>query len=185
MVFPQSYEQKIGFDEVRRLLCGGCLSALGVEFVNNHLAFSNQYEEIVEKLARALEFKRFEMEMSDAYEADFFDVRESLLRIRPERMYMEEADLALLRRSLSTCDVLTKLFRSADEEDDAEKTEEDTARSFPALARMAEGVGDFSEITAAISKLLNKYGRIKDTASPHLLSIRHSLELTSRSISHH
>lgn len=184
MVFPQSYEQKIGFDEVRRLLCGGCLSALGVEFVNNHLAFSNQYEEIVEKLARASEFKRFEMEMSDAYEADFFDVRESLLRIRPERMYMEEADLALLRRSLSTCDVLTKLFRSADEEDDAEKTEEDTARSFPALARMAEGVGDFSEITAAISKLLNKYGRIKDTASPHLLSIRHSLELTSRSISH-
>lgn len=178
MVYPDTFERKIGFDEVRTQLRGHCQSALGVEYVTDRLTFSDGYAEITERLAQADEFRRFEYECADAYEADFFDVREPLLRIRPERTYMEEADLAALRRSLTTCGQLTTLFRADAEEGD------EGGQAYPALARLAEGVGDFSEIVASISKLLNKYGRIKDTASPQLLTIRHSIEHTSRGISH-
>lgn len=181
MVYPPAFEHKTGFDEVRRLVCGQCLSALGIEFVNDKLTFSNQYEEIMRRLACAAEFRRFEEECADAWEADFFDVREPLLRIRPERTYMEESDLGALRRSLVTCGQLTRLFRSGS--GDEEEQEADGC-AFPALASLAEDLTDFTEVVSAISKILNKYGRIKDTASPKLLTIRHSLEHTARGISH-
>ena len=187
MVYPQTFEHKIGFDEVRMLLRGQCQSGLGVEYVNNRLVFSNDYNQIVEKLAQAAEFRTFEDEFADAYEPDFFDVREALLRIRPERTYMEETDLSALRRSLTTCNQLTTLFRHGND-DDAEESGEEAGQqenyAFPSLARLSEDVADFSDTTASISKILNKYGRIKDTASPQLLTIRHTLEHTSRSISH-
>lgn len=181
MIYPDTFERKIGFDEVRTQLSGRCQSALGVEFVARQLNFSTDYDEITERLERAREFRVFEDEFADAYEADFFDVREPLLRIRPERTHMEEADLAALRRSLITCGQLVRLFRSGVEDEDSKTTDE---LRFPALARLAEGIGNFSDITAQIDKLLNKYGRIKDTASPKLLTVRHSMETTARSISH-
>ena len=33
MIYPQNFEQKIGFDEIRTLLMGHCLSTLGIERV--------------------------------------------------------------------------------------------------------------------------------------------------------
>ena len=33
MIYPQNFEQKIGFDEIRTLLTGHCLSTLGIERV--------------------------------------------------------------------------------------------------------------------------------------------------------
>ncbi len=175
MVYPDTFERKIGFDEVRTLLRGQCQSTLGTEFVADRLTFSNDYKEITERLQRAAEFAAFQYEYADAYEADFFDVREPLLRIRPERTYMEETDLAALRRSLATCGTLKHLFEGKGDDDE---------EGFPALAGLAADIEDFDDITAEISKLLNKYGRIKDTASPQLLTIRHALETTSRGISH-
>ncbi|MBP3228275.1 MAG: Smr/MutS family protein [Bacteroidaceae bacterium] len=185
MVYPDTFERKIGFDEVRTQLRGRCQSALGTEFVNDRLAFTADFAEIEERLARAAEFAAFELEHGDAYEASFFDVREPLLRIRPERTYMEEADLEALRRSLTACGQLVRLFRSTDgdgEEGGAEG--EDNGAAFPALKRLAADVEDFADVTARISQIIGKYGRIKDTASPQLLTIRHSLEITQRSISH-
>ena len=49
---------------------------------------------------------------------------------------------------------------------------------------MTDGVGCFPQLIARIDRVLNKYGKIKDTATPELLNIRHTIEVTSRGISH-
>ena len=43
MIYPDNFERKVGFDEIRTLLKGHCLSTLGKEKVDE-IAFSDDYE---------------------------------------------------------------------------------------------------------------------------------------------
>ena len=49
MIYPQNFEQKIGFDQIRQLLKGRCLSTLGEERVDN-MAFGTHYTDINQQL---------------------------------------------------------------------------------------------------------------------------------------
>src|SRR5699024_2416881 len=57
MIYPQNFEQKIGFDQIRQLLKDKCLSTLGEERVSE-MSFSGEYEEVEEKLNQVTEFVR-------------------------------------------------------------------------------------------------------------------------------
>lgn len=48
MIYPQNFEQKIGFSEIRRMLSDGCLSILGKEKVDG-MAFSSHFEEVTQQ----------------------------------------------------------------------------------------------------------------------------------------
>ena len=86
MTYPDSFEHKIGFDEIRTLLKGRCLSSLGTEWADNRLTMMTQRDEIVQALDRVVEMGRLlEAEDGDCLELNIFDVRQALLRIRPER----------------------------------------------------------------------------------------------------
>jgi len=177
MIFPNNFEQKIGFTDIRTQLKGRCMSTLGTEWVDNNLQFLSDPEAIRKALAEAEDFRRFALTEDDVYEENFFDVRQALLRIRPERTWMEEIELFDLKRSLKTVCDLVDFFRGSPAEDD-------TPSPYPALTALAEDVGTFPHVVRRIDEVLNKYGRVKDTASPELLSVRHSIEVTTRSISH-
>src|SRR5574344_313562 len=109
MIYPNNFEKKIGFDEIRELLKGYCLSNLGREMVDN-ITFSNDLTDITEKFEQIKEFKRIE-ESGENFPTDyFFDVRDSIKRIRLEGTHMEEEELFNLRRSLqSATDIITFL----------------------------------------------------------------------------
>ena len=187
MIYPENFEKKIGFNEIRTLLKGRCLSTLGTEWVDNHLLFMKDYDEVRTALEQASEFVLFLETEDDVYEDNFYDVRQPLLRIRPERTYMEELELFDLKRSLKTIDDLVNFFHRQLEDEESEQTEKDKSSSvalYPALCRMVSSVPTFPSIVRDIDNILNKYGKVKDTASTELLSIRHSLEVTMRGISH-
>ena len=98
---------------------------------------------------------------------------------------MEEPQLFDLKRSLQTANYLMKIIGSANSGD----SDEDTAGNeeehrYPALWKRTENIDTFPEIVNRIDAILNKYGKVKDTASPELLSTRHQLEVTTRSIGH-
>ena len=57
MIYPQNFEQKIGFDQIRQLLKDKCLSTLGEEKVSD-MGFSEQYEVVEENLNQVTEFVR-------------------------------------------------------------------------------------------------------------------------------
>ena len=101
MIYPQNFEQKIGFDQIRQLLKNKCLSTLGEERVDD-MAFSDDYTDINRRLEQVVEFVRIIQEEDSFPDQYFFDVRTSLKRIRVEGLYMDEQELFDLRRSLET-----------------------------------------------------------------------------------
>ena len=174
MIYPQNFEQKIGFDQIRQLLKDKCLSTLGEEKVNE-MNFSDHFEEVDELLNQVAEFVRIIQEEDNFPDQFFFDVRPSLKRIRIEGMYMDEQELFDLRRSLETIrDIIRFLQRNDEEESDC---------PYPSLKKLAGDITVFPQLITKIDGILNKYGKIKDNASTELSRIRRELANTMGSIS--
>ena len=188
MIYPDIFERKIGFTDIRTLLKGRCMSSLGTEWIDKQVHFMSDYNEINSALSEIQEFTQFLTEEDVYVDNDFLDVREVLLRARPERTFLEELDLFNLKRALNTVKTYVEAFTKTTEEDSRHTLENEEEHTipykFPALGRMCEDVTAFPQIIRRIDEILNKYGKVKDTASPELLSIRRKVELTIRSISH-
>lgn len=176
MIYPHNFEQKIGFDQIRQLLKGKCLSTLGEERVDE-MTFSDNYDEINRRLEQVVEFVRITQEEEDFPAQYFFDVRPSLKRIRVEGMYMDEQELFDLRRSLETIRDIVRFLQQSDEEEETENS------PYPALRELAGDILVFPQLIARIDSILDKFGKIKDNASAELLRIRRELSATTGSIS--
>ena len=177
MIYPQNFEQKIGFDQIRQLVKGKCLSTLGMERVDE-MAFSDDYREIDRRLEQVMEFISILQGEDDFPSQYFFDVRPSLKRIRVEGLYMDESELFDLRRSLETIRDVVRFLRQTDDEED-----EEVHSPYPALYELAGEVMVFPMLIARINDILDKFGKVKDNASPELLRIRRELAATTGSIS--
>ena len=176
MIYPQNYEQKIGFDEIRRILKGQCQSSLGQEKVDE-IVFSDNAVVVNEQLEQVREMRRL-MQAQEKPEMNyFFDVRESVARIRMENTHLEENELWDLRRSLETIGIIVTFLNKNNGD------EEKPDYLYPALHRMAENVQTFPAMIRRIDSILDKFGRIKDSASMVLAGIRHDMEQTAGSIS--
>jgi DNA mismatch repair protein MutS2 len=178
MIYPKNFENKIGFDEIRGLLKERCLSSLGKEMVDN-IAISADADEINEWMEQLREFRRLQEEADDFPLQYFFDVRASISRLRLEGTHLEENELFDLRRSLDTiCNIVNYLNRSDDSDG-----EEERSYPYPALHRLTEDVFTFPQLVQRIDQILDKFGKIKDSASPELSNIRRDLAKTEGGIS--
>ena len=182
MIYPNNFEHKLGFDEIRRLLKGHCLSTLGKEKVDE-IAFSTDAAQVNEWLTQVREFRRLQEEKDDFPMQYFFDVREAVSRIRLEGTHLEEDEVWDLRRSLETIANIVKYLNRTSDEDDAEREGLEPDYPYPALHRLTEGVMTFPAMIRRIDSILDKFGKIKDSASMTLAGIRHDLEKTQGSIS--
>ncbi len=176
MIYPKNFEAKIGFDEIRTLLKTQCLSTLGKEKVDE-ITFSDDAVTINEWLQQTREFRRLQQETENFPLNYFFDVRESITRIRLENTHLEEDELFDLRRSLETITGIVN-FLNKNEGD-----EEDPEYPYPALHRLAKDVLTFPAILRRIDSILDKFGKIKDSATMTLAGIRHNMAQTEGSIS--
>lgn len=172
MIYPQNFEQKTGFDKIRLLISEKCLSPLGKERVEE-MSFYKDYDTVCRRLDETDEFVRIlhgDKEFPANY---FFDVRYSLKRIRPEGTFLDEKELFDLKRSLQTIHDIVRFF----------KCEEDEEVLYPALTELAGDVCIFPQLIGKIDGILDKFGRIKDNASPALAQIRRDITATMNGIS--
>ena len=176
MIYPNNYEQKIGFDEIRRLLKGHCQSSLGQEKVDE-ITFSDDANMVNEQMAQVREMRRLTQATEKPEMNYFFDVRESVARLRMENTHIEEDELFDLRRSLETIGIIVTFLNKNNGDDERPEF------LYPALHRMAEDVQTFPAIIRRIDSILDKFGKIKDSASMTLAGIRHEIEQTAGSIS--
>ena len=186
MIYPNTFENKIGFNEIRTLLRERCLSSLGKEEIDK-IAFMDDMKAINTQLARVREFRKLQEEAEDFPISYFFDVRQSVARLRLEGTHLEEDELFDLRRSMGTiCDIVAYLNRC--DEDEASISQDgwkhEPVYPYPALHELADGVMTYPQILQRIDQILDKFGKIRDTASPELNNIRRELAKTEGSISH-
>ena len=171
MIYPENFEQKIGFEKIRHLLVDKCLSSLGEERVEAML-FSTDYEAICAQLHQTEEFIRI-LQEEDAFPADaFYDVRPSLKKIRIEGTFLDERELFDIRRSLQTIRDIVRFFESKEDE-----------TAYPYLKSICGDVVVFPAILQKIDQILDKFGKVKDNASSELARIRRELIVTMQGIS--
>lgn len=99
LVYPENFESKIGFDKIRELLNGRCLSTLGKELVEE-IRFCSDFDQLTEDLSLVSEFVSIIQEMENFPTSYYFDLREALAKIRIEGRFLEVEELFDLKRSL-------------------------------------------------------------------------------------
>ena len=172
MIYPKHFEEKTGFDKVRLFVASNCLSPLGKDRVDA-MAFSNDFRTIHTWLSQTAEFVRILQGDEEFPANNFFDVRYSLRRIRPEGTWLDEKEIFDLKRSLITiADILRFLHPQGSDE-----------LKYPALAELAGDTMVFPLLVRRIDTLLDKFGKMKDSASDRLLQIRREMTATMSSIS--
>ena len=172
MIYPDNFEQKIGFDQIRRMLQELCLSTLGRDLIDD-MSFMTDYDAILTALHRTDEMIKIERS-DEEFPTDFFyDVRPMLKRIRIEGTFIDVSELFDLRRSLETIRRVVSFF----------KTKEDEQPLYPYLSDMSGDVLVYPQLTKEIDSILDKTGGIRDNASPELLAIRRNLSATMAGIS--
>ena len=178
MIYPQNFETRIEFDAIRRMLKEQCLCPLGRERVDE-MQFLTDYGAIETRLNEVVEFMLM-MQVEGNFPTDsYYDVREPLQRIRIEGMYMGAEELFSLRRSLDTIGrILSILHKQGGDSADGEDNP-----LYPSLRALAGEVEAFPAIIRGIDAIIDKFGAVKDSASPALARIRGELVRTSGSIS--
>jgi len=199
MIYPNNFEAKIGLTDIRILLKRRCLCSLGKELVDA-MAFSVDADAVNEWLCQVREFRRLQSETENFPLQYFFDVRESVARLRLEGTHMEEEELFDLRRSLETIAGIVRFLNNGTENEGTISIKDDEPRAgdgeefsssssslikfpYPALHRLADGVATFPQLIQRIDQILDKFGKIKDSASPELQRIRGELARTEGGIS--
>ena len=162
LVYPENFESKIGFDKIRELLKGRCLSSLGKEYVDE-IRFISDFNQLTTDISLVSEFVSIIQEMENFPTSYYFDLREALAKIRIEGRFLEVEEAFDLKRSLETISGIVRFLK---------QTKED---QLPYLKQLMSGVQVYPYIIERVDAILNKYGKIKDNASPELSRIRKEL----------
>ncbi len=171
MIYPDNFEHKTGFDEIRQMLADRCICPLGVQLVDD-MQFMTDFQPIEKALDQTMEFVRILTEGKSFPDQNYHDLREALARIKVVGTWLDEAELLGLWRSLETISGIVEFLNK-----------EDNQGLYPNLTELAQSVAVFPSITQGIAKILTKFGKLKDNASPELYRIRMDLTNTSFSIS--
>lgn len=174
MIYPQEFESKIGFDNIRRHIIGLCNSRLGAELAEN-MKFSSEYNAVMHSL-------RSVREMMDIRELGLpcpapsaHDVIPYITEIRARNSFMSADRFYKLMQMLQSFADIRAFF-------DSQREEESDRSRFPDLEEDISALSQFPTLIRTISNAINKFGEIKDTASPRLYEIRQSIKRANGSM---
>jgi DNA mismatch repair protein MutS2 len=162
MIYPQTFEKKVGFDKIRFWLYQNCMSALGKENIDN-ITFSDSYEIIKKNLNLTEEFINI-IEIEKDFEiTSIHNNNHSLKRAKLENSYIEIADLSELRKNLETTHNILSFF------------EKDKENKYYHLKELSQQINYQPIIIERINKILDRNEILKDNASPELAKIRQQI----------
>ncbi len=175
MIYPDSFERKIGFDAVRMQLRELCGSTLGKDLVER-MAFSAEFEKIAPELGRTAEMLAVLQNPEPLPLRGLHDSTSALKRCRIEGASLTGDELLAIRRTLGAMAEVDRFFRTAAGDG------ETVSNPYPLLTELCAGLEIFPELTRAIDRVLDRYGNVLDNASPLLAQIRSELSKVSATV---
>ena len=168
--YPSNIEQKIDFVVIREELLRRCVSPLGRERVDA-MQMETDYEKVLHLLLLTDQMKQAKSDpMLTFPRGDIHDMREAVARIRIEGLFLDEAELDDLRKTLAYAVELERFFGELDEQ------------RYPLLKglqvtgyRLQVTSYGLQEIVKEIDRVLDRYGKLADHASPELARIRREI----------
>ena len=148
------------------------MSSLGKERVDA-MQWLTHYPTVHNLLARVREMMGVLTDPSLAFpHGEIYDLREALSRIRIEGLFMDEAELFSLRKMLDYAGQLERFFASLDKV------------KYPGLSgQTGQSVLFAQSIITSIDRILDRYGKMRDNASPELARIRKEISASQGSVS--
>lgn len=171
MIYPDNFENKIGFDEIRSRLSERCICQLGRKKVEE-MSFLTEFDKIDTLLNQTIEFVNILREAKTFPDQNYHDINDALSRIKVIGTWLDETELLCLWRSLETISGIVEFLNR-----------EENISIYPNLYALTKDVSVFPTIVGNINKILTKFGKLKDNASPELYRIRMDLANTTYSIS--
>ena len=170
MIYPQNIEHKIDFQVIRDGLKGCCTSSLGKERVDA-MQWLTHYPAVRDLLNQAREMMSILIDPTLTFPVgEIYDLREALSRIRIEGLYMDEAELFSLRKMLDYSAQLGRFFDTIDK------------GKYPLLSASFIASSPL-RLIALIDHILDRYGKMRDNASPELARIRKEIGVAQGSVS--
>jgi len=159
--YPDSLEEKLGFDVVRARLSARVQSPMGQERLD------------AMQPARTMDFLRAELDRVEELQGAFqygdsvplspmYDLRDALRRAAPEDAYVDPEDLKAIRETHITLRRLKKHFRSRKED-------------YPRLADAVTRITPLRQLEEHVASIIDEDASIRDDASPELRRLRQQI----------
>lgn len=171
-------ERKLGFDDVRAAVSALCASAMAKERCSE-MSFSADATAVHALLRQTAEMLDIVSGDSGFPLGQIHDRRALLASLRPPGSFPAEAELPGLRASLTAMATISTFFAKQRKGEDTDKP---AFTPYPELDFIARDLDAFPEVAAAIDRIIDRHGEIKDNASPALADIRRSMAATAASI---
>lgn len=163
MLYPQNFEQKIGFQQIREILESYCLSPLGLYFVRR-MGFLDRFDLVQKLLLQSDEYLRLMNTGTDFPVQYYFDVNLHLQRASIQNTFLEPAAFYEIKMSLKTIRASLAFFADPEVEN-----------LYPNLKALGANVLVERALIAAIEKVVDDNGQVKDDATPELGRIKREL----------
>ena len=155
-------EAKLGFDKVREIISDKCKTDYAATRVAEE-EFSTSRATILKRLQLTEEMRLILMFEENFPTTGYIDGQPFLAPLQKEGSSIDVLGLAKLKTLLDTTRRLTSFFSGVKD------------GIYPGLKSLSAPITNFPEINRRIETILDRYGDIKDSASPELFDIRKRL----------
>lgn len=162
MIYPSDYEIKTGFDRIRAQVRDKCTTQGGRELLDDE-TFSASQDVIRSRLSLCDEMCRA-LNIDKGFPSqEYTDIGHIARMIEIEGGFIEIEDMIALRDGLVSVNDIVGFFNGKGVE------------VYPALRAFSADVYGFPEIANHINTIIDRFGKIKDSASPELYAVRRSI----------
>ncbi|AKD04513.1 Smr/MutS family protein [Pontibacter korlensis] len=162
MIYPENFEIKIGFAQVREMLLDFCLSPLGRNFVNR-MQFLNRHDLVERLLQQTEEFKQLLESDAEIPLQHYYDPTTYLDRAAIEGTYLDVSQFFEIKMSLRTIRDSLRFISDAEE------------GKYDALKALGANVSVERSLLAALDKVVDDAGAVRDDATPELQRLKRDL----------
>lgn len=157
MLHPANLYAKLAFDEIKNLIAKECISPMGKAMLDK-LQFITHFDLLHKLLKQTHEFKTILSSGSSFPSDHYHDLGDFLNKLRIEGSFLEEEDFFKTIQVLQTTDQCIRFFKQLE-------------GVYPQLQILAEPIRPGTSVIALVSGVIDEKGKIKENASPRLLSI--------------
>jgi DNA mismatch repair protein MutS2 len=166
MIYPESFEQKTGFDKIRILVQQHCITQSAKEKVRV-ASFSDDRKEITKSLLQVMEMKTICQRDHSFPDNDYVDIERFLSKIKTPGSYLELNELINLKIALITVNQILIYFSKNGDKYSALKT------LILPVSQGNYGEGRFMlAVIEEIKRIIDDSDQVRDNASSNLHEIR-------------
>ena len=162
MIYPDNFEQKIGFDKIRQMVDSKCVTNAARKMLADTYFMTDA--ENLRTILLQVEEMRIICNMDSSFpDSGYVDVLPFLQKVNIEGAYLDTLELFALKRALETTKNIVAFFKRQDEE------------QYPALRELIAQITVYPAVLDRIDTIITPNGKIRDNASAELLQIRRSV----------